>query len=393
MKTGDAGVNPGAVNPWGMKNVVFMIAFLLMASFSLIFWITFIVHASRAGKPFVTMPVFKSRYTSVYGDPVGNDHVSLFGATDLVVSGTGSFMPMAPIPVSFDDGLSTIDTNLTYYRCMDASYQSMLPLADRSRLIALCEKERSKQVAMYRNDPTSISFGSAWNPLFMSMVCLWLYASWGLLLWSWGGRARSFKWIVYVTWQVVIFGTVLISAILQVDRTVIPRNNIIYSLVLVFFTVGQQLITIYRACRRGRQVPGAADSLQNLFESIDLVDCIDDQKSIVSGEDNGEYQNYRVVNVVLNSQILLFPTMVLSLYTIGLHTSLEWVIQPIWVRMVLFIACLILVHYRKINPLVVEHVKWASMVSPAPSAPSYVPPTPREPDNYYKMDRRFQPPW
>eukprot|EP00960_Hanusia_phi_P073415 768010-Hanusia_phi.AAC.1 len=167
--------------------------------------------------------------------------------------------------------------------------------------------------------------------------------------------------MVYVFWQMIIFGVVLFSAPMQVDNAVIPRNNVIYSLVLILLTVAQQILTMYR-CSQERAAQDNSEqkepkldvmpTMQMLYEAINLTGCVSElSKSLIPQGDTAAFQNYKLVQIVLNSQVLLFPTLVLTLYTLALHNSLEWVIQSVWVRMVLFVACLILVHYRKINPL------------------------------------------
>lgn len=353
---------------------VFMVSFFVQAGLAIVFLVTFFVHVSEFGYNSSTMgfPIFKSLYTNVYGQPIGSQHVTLFGETSVLkttMGGTSIYMPMAPLPLSFDSPSFAGQRSYTYYYCNDTAFTSTIPSGDWNRQMSLCHIERSKQVAMYQNDPVSLTFSSAWNSLFMSMVVLWLYASWALLLWNWGEKHATWKWIVYSLWQVFIFVTVLISAIFQVDNTVIPRNNIIYSLLLITLTMVQQFIIMFRSCRIHKRRDDVTD-FGDILGAINIVGCIRNLKSFLYVNpdqrkdlslkwynENESYRNYRIVNVILSSQIFLFPTLVLCLYTIAVNKAVEWSIQAAWVRFVIIIFGLMMLNYRKINPITIGYFK------------------------------------
>ena len=350
---------------------LFMSLFLLAFCCSILFFGAYIrhiqVYGENEGK--ISFPIFKSLYSNVYGRAIGSQHVTLFGETSVLQTTTPggmSYMPMAPLPLSFDEPTFADRRNYTYYLCQDATYAADLSLPDRARQHRLCNIERSKQVALYRNNPVSITFSAAWNPFFMVMVVLFMYASWLLLLWDCSlynevnGSNAFFKFIgsnkiwIYSFWHILILIVVLFSAIFQVDNAVIPRNNVIFALVLIAATIVQQIITM-RRCNK-EQMKGEG----GLFDGINLIACIRMIQNFIPPQSDTEnekmqshetYENYRVINVILSSQIFLFPTLILSLYAIALNHAVEWSFQAAFVRSVLLIMGLLLLNYRRINPI------------------------------------------
>jgi hypothetical protein len=378
-------------------SILFSIAFV----FSVVFFGAYLHHIKIYGESEgkINFPIFKSLYSNVYGRAIGSQHVTLFGETSVLQTttpGGSSYMPMAPLPLSFDDASFADRRNFTYYLCHDPGYAASLPMPDRARLLRLCNIERSKQVALYRNNPVSITFSAAWNPFFMVMVVLFLYASWLLLLWDCSdytegimGYFNNYKIGIYAFWQLWILVVVLFSAIFQVDNAVIPRNNIVFALVLIAATIVQQIITMRRCSKEQIQGEGA------MFDGINLIACIRNMDTIFTDHEarkgwmyaTESYANYRVINVILSSQIFLFPTLILSLYAIALNHAVEWSFQAAFVRSVLLIMGLLLLNYRRINPIrthykmqeeiamvVKSNARFGIMptrLGPNPSAPSF----------------------
>ena len=346
----------------GLFSVLFFVAFSLSLMFLISYFQHVRIYGENEGK--ISFPIFKSLYSNVYGRAIGSQHVTLFGETSVLQTTTPggmSYMPMAPLPLSFDEATFADRRNYTYYLCQDATYGADLTLPERARQHRLCNIERSKQVALYRNNPVSITFSAAWNPFFMVMVVLFLYASWMLLLWdcSYYNEANgsnfvfkifgSYKIWIYSAWQLLILVVVLFSAIFQVDNAVIPRNNVIFALVLIAATIVQQIITMRRCSKDQMKGEGG------MFEGINLLGCIRFTRNFIANEVNMQstesYENYRAINVILSSQILLFPTLILSLYAIALNHAVEWSFQAAFVRSVLLIMGLLLLNYRRINPI------------------------------------------
>ncbi|EKX36196.1 hypothetical protein GUITHDRAFT_146002 [Guillardia theta CCMP2712] len=143
-------------------NYVFMVSFIIQFSLAFSFLVIFSVHVIEFGYNSGSMrfPIFKSLYTNVYGQPIGSQRVTLFGETSVLkttVGGTSSYMPVAPLPLSFDSPSFAGQRPYTYYYCNDTAFTSTIAANDWNRQMSLCHIERSKQVAMYKNDPVSLT--------------------------------------------------------------------------------------------------------------------------------------------------------------------------------------------------------------------------------------------
>ena len=226
-------------------NIVFLVSFGFLFVISLVYLGTFLDYLNKVGNGNARVfPSIKSLYSTTYGQGLDSQHVGLFGLTSILKSSSGDFMPVAALPLSFDQNGGRFEKNLTYFHCLDSYYLDAFPEADRERMKQICIVERPKQVAMYMNDARSLTFSSSWNPLFMVLVVLFLYSSWFLLLLQlpegWFSSAKPW---VYGAWQGVLFVIIIVAGIVQVEGTVIPRNNVLFALVLLGFTLAQQVYT------------------------------------------------------------------------------------------------------------------------------------------------------
>ena len=325
-------------------NIVFLVSFGFLFVISLVYLGTFLDYLNKVGNGNARVfPSIKSLYSTTYGQGLDSQHVGLFGLTSILKSSSGDFMPVAALPLSFDQTGGRFEKNLTYFHCLDSYYLDAFPEADRERMKQICIVERPKQVAMYMNDARSLTFSSSWNPLFMVLVVLFLYSSWFLLLLQlpegWFSSAKPW---VYGAWQGVLFVIIIVAGIVQVEGTVIPRNNVLFALVLLGFTLAQQVYTI--------------KSSSTGDWSYDLLVNFKNQKRSIEFDKDGSakthpYGRFRLMNTIVGMNILLFPTFVLCLYSLSVNNISEWMFQSVFVRYVLVVVALLLLNYRKISPI------------------------------------------
>lgn len=339
----------------GTTNYIVGFLFLVLAVTGLVFLFTFLNYLGNvnAGTAKV-FPSAKSMYTIPYGQALDSQHVGLFGLTGILKGSNGDYMPVAALPLSFDDTKERFEKNLTYYKCLDPYFVAEFPVADRERMKQICMVERVKQVAFYMNDERSLTFSSAWNPFFMLMVVVWLYASWFLLFTTLPeGMLGSAKVWVYGVWQILMFVIVAISGVLQIDGTVIPRNNVLFSLFLIGFTVAQQLYVVKSSSDGG-------DWSFDLFENFAKNQRAVNVNAQMEMTDVAAYGRFRTMNTIIEMNVLLLPTFILSMYAISVNNVSEWMFQAVFVRYVLVVFSILLINYRKISPLYFEIFKDAS---------------------------------
>jgi len=329
----------------GGTNIVFLVSFLLLFVTSMVYMGAYLDYLRKVGtgKALLT-PSIKSLYTTTYGQSLDSQHVGLFGLTSILKSTSGDFMPVAALPLSFDQTGGRFDKNLTYFHCLDPFYLDDFPAADQERMKQICMVERPKQVAFYMNDARSLTFSSSWNPMFMTMIVLFLYTSWFLLLSQFPDFVAYLKPWVYAVWQGVVFVLIVVSGIIQVEGTVIPRNNVLFALVLLGFTMAQQVYTIKSSSFS--QGEWSYDLLLNFHEQKRALDYKDDDQA-----NPRPYGRFRLMNSLIGMNVLLLPTFVLCLYSLSVNNVSEWMLQSVFVRYVLIVVAVLLLNYRKINPI------------------------------------------
>lgn len=330
----------------------FRIAFIVNFVLSILFMALFLVNCSKSdsGDGVVSAystPIMKSQYETTYGEGIDSSHVTLFGMTNILrQANSKDYMPLAPLPLSFYD--TGAPTDMTYASCLTFDYSIYATNLEKTRYKNLCVTEKVKQVAFYTNDARSLTFSSAWNPLFMGMVVFWLYTSWFLLLSTVGTNYQTIKFTIYIIWQLFISGVVVISAILQVNNSVVPRNNVLFAVVVILITVGQQLYTLWKCycCVDKTKKVGV----------FDLCSCIRNSYHThpFNPDDNYSYVNYKINEILLNMNVILFPTLVACMYALSNSYPSEWSFQATFVRVVVTFAGLMLVHHRKINPIYIK---------------------------------------
>lgn len=322
-------------------NYMFLGAFLLGALLSLVYLFTFVAYIAKGGTETKNVfPLYHSVYMGTYGDPIDSQHVSLFGQTNILRQSNGDYMPVAALPLSFDNTGDRFEKNLTYFRCSDPYYLKDVNADDRLRLQRICDVQRIKQVAFYTVDSRSLSFSSSWNSFFMLFVVIWLYTSWFLLLSILPEYFAGWKSPLYVVWQVVLFVVILFSGVLRIDGDIIPRNNIFFSLVLLSLTCAQQMFAV--------EMKKGWDWNLDIFATILRWST----RNFYTGEvRNMDVAMHRLSRVLLEMNIFLFPTLILCLYGLTVNNLSEWVFQAMFVRSVLIVVGALLLNHRKLAPI------------------------------------------
>ncbi|EKX35184.1 hypothetical protein GUITHDRAFT_118626 [Guillardia theta CCMP2712] len=326
----------------------FIISFFIHAILS---FLLLVLTLYGMGRNVGNFPILRTSFTSKYGDLPDTIHPTLYGITTILTDQDKGFMPVPTVPVSFQDVPITDDRRKdSYYYCVDGTlnYTSAIggTIMDQTRAKGICMVERYSAVANYENHESSMTFSSAWSPMFMITVLMWISTSWQLLYVDFKQLGGVDKRYYYAAWHILtLFGIMVFSYVRTNDRMV-PRNNIMFAIAILVFSIIQQ---IYIMNRHG-DIIKISDTEYHRQDEINFI-----RKMYQAIENNANSNRVKKIFtekqlgfIVLLSDWLLLPLFCISIFSLLSNNVLEWVFQATYVRYQLIILGFVLIQQLKV---------------------------------------------
>eukprot|EP00960_Hanusia_phi_P026550 746317-Hanusia_phi.AAC.1 len=327
----------------------FINSFIIHAFFSFFLVILTIIGMSSKSGHF---PLLKTLYTSKYGDLPDNVHPTLYGLTTILTDSDVGYKPVPSVPVSFQDiPLSDGTRKDSYYYCVDGTLNYTTQIGgsvfDQIRAKGICMVERYSAVATYENHESSMTFSSAWSPMFMITVVMLISTSWQLLYVDFKPSAyvsKSSKYYLYVAWQVATLFFIMIVSYLRINDHMMPRNNIVFAAGILVFSVIQQM---YIMNKYGEDFTNEKSEEHLRSSDINFIRKLYDD---IYGEDVKKrvFSQKTLGFIVLLSDWFLLPIFCISVFALLSNNVLEWVFQATYVRYQLIIFGFVLIQQIKV---------------------------------------------
>lgn len=294
-------------------------------------------------------PILRTSFTSKYGDLPDTIHPTLYGFTTILADRDTGFKPVPTVPVSFHDLPATDSTRKdSYYHCVDGTlnYTKLIgpSTAEVTRAKGICMVERFSAVATYENHESSMTFSSAWSPVLMITIVLWISTSWQLLLVDFKGIGWMKKKYIYASWHIATFFFIMLVSYVRTNDQMVPRNNIMFAAAILIFSVIQQMYimnrygTVYRISPTETHNKDDINFVKKLYKNLEKTESTEEKT----------FDEKRLAFIVLLSDWFLLPILAISMFALFSNNTLEWVFQATYVRYQLIIFGFVLITQLKV---------------------------------------------
>lgn len=324
----------------------FILSFFIHATLSFLLLLFTLIGMFRNEGNF---PILRTSFTSKYGDLPDTIHPTLYGFTTILMDQDVGFKPVPSVPVSFQDVAPTdgrrIDSN---YYCVDGTLNYTKTIGgsvlDQTRAKGICMVERYSAVATYENHESSMTFSSAWSPMFMITVLMWISTSWQLIYVDFTEFVGLDKKYFYAIWQLLTLFFIMAVSYVRTNDQMVPRNNIMFAVAILVFSVIQQ---IYLMNRHGKYYK-VSETEYHRSDDINFIRKM--YKVLESKNMNDEriFTEKQFAFIVLLSDWFLLPLFCISMFALLSNNLLEWVFQATYVRYQLIIFGFVLIQQLKV---------------------------------------------